>query len=194
VRRNKLVGRGTPFILGVLGIALLVVVAVFVGGCGGEQTSDTSTAEQGGTTQQKTEPAKKSVASVGEPITVGEAQWAVTDVRQLPRLVSTFGIDDGNFVVVDVTFANNSNQDVTLATPYLSLVDSEGREFEVDLDITYAHVDPDKNMFIDTVKPGDTKEGSVIFSVDPDASGFELQAGDATNFVSNEHGYIDLGV
>jgi hypothetical protein len=189
--------------LGAAVTAFLTVVAVFVGGCGGEQASNSSVEDQDKAEQQKAESEKQqpttsstegSTASVGETLTLGNVQWTVTDVQQSDILVSRFGTEEGNFVIVDLTFSNNSNQDITLATPFITLVDSEGREIEADVENNFKHVYPEENMFVDHVTPGDTKEGRILFSMDPDTdtSGLKLQVGEA-RFASGETAQIDLG-
>lgn len=188
MRRKKLVA------------VLLVVLAAFVGGCGGEEEAN-STAdeadEQGTVTEQTTEPAEETTedteASVGETVTVGEVQWTVTDVRQSEILVSDLGNEEGDFVYTDVTFVNNSNQDITLATPFVTLLDDQGREYEADITRNFTHVEAERNMFAGHIRPGETKYGRVIYSVEPDASSFRLQVREG-RFASDEVAYIDLGV
>lgn len=183
MRRKKLIG-----------IAFLVVIAAFIGGCGGEGDSSSSVDEatEQDVAERKAEPAEESTASVGEPVTIGDVEWTVTDVLETDILVSRLGTEEGNFVVVDLTFQNNSNQDITLATPFVTLLDSQGREFEANIEHNFLHVYAEENMFVDHVRPGATKEGKIIFTVEPDSSGFKLQVGEA-KFASNEHEYIDLG-
>ena len=195
--------RGLHPMLGAAVTAFLTVVAVFVGGCGGEQASNSSVDDQNKAEQQKAESEEQqpttsstegSTASVGETLTLGNVQWTVTDVQQSDILVSRFGTEEGNFVIVDLTFSNNSNQDITLATPFITLVDSEGREIEADVENNFNHVYPEENMFVDHVTPGEAKEGRIIFSMDPDTdtSGLKLQVGEA-RFASGETAQIDLG-
>ncbi len=188
MRRKKLVA------------VLLVVLAAFVGGCGGEEEAD-STAdeadEQGTVTEQTTEPAEETTedtgASVGETVTVGEVQWTVTDVRQSEILVSDLGNEEGDFVYTDVTFVNNSNQDITLATPFFTLIDGEGREFEPDIENNFTYLYPEENMFVEPVDPGSMTEGKLIFGTAPDSSGLRLRVGEA-KFASTETALIDLGL
>jgi hypothetical protein len=68
---------------------------------------------------------------------------------------------------------------------------SEGRESNPDPD-QFFYVPRDKQIFIDNINPGITKQGQTIFEVAPGASGFQLQAGE-TNPFTDENGYIDLG-
>jgi len=181
-----------------VGIAFLLVVVAIAGGCGGEEQSSGSS-EDGATDQEAAKQEttanadSSTTASIGEPVTVGNVQWTVTAAKQQPQLITDSGrTEDGNFVITDVTFQNNSNQDITLATPFLILRDDEGNEFEPDIDTNFTFLYPEENMFVGHVEPGATKEGKAIFTVDQDASGFELQAGEG-RFASNEVAHIDLG-
>jgi Domain of unknown function (DUF4352) len=202
LRRKTPIGRDAPFVPGIVAGIAFFIITVFIGGCGGEEASVFSEEDQGQVEQQKTEPEERpaassteqSAASIGDTITLGDAQWAATDVLRSDILVSRLGTEEGDFVIVDVTFTNNSNQDITLATPFATLLDSEGREYEAAIEDNFLHVYASENMFVDHVRPGATKEGKILFSVDdPAASGFKLQVGEA-RFASNETALIDLGI
>jgi hypothetical protein len=184
----------------VLGALFLVLLATFVGGCGGEDSNSQTeeAAEQDGAGQESTETTEaaetEAAASIGEPVTIGDVQWTVTDAERLDELLSIKGeYEPGNFVIMDVTFSNSSNQDVTLATPFFTLIDSKGREFEPDIGNNFTYLYPEENMFVEPVAPGSTKEGKLIFGVEPDSSGLRLQVGEA-RFASDETALIDLGL
>jgi hypothetical protein len=185
VRRKKLTG-----------VIFLLVIAAFVGGCGEEQASSSSVDEQDGAEQtaESTESTEQPAASIGEPVTVGNVQWTVTDVLRSDLLFSRLGTEEGDYVIVDVDFQNNSNQDVRLATPFVALLDDQGREYEPDIEDNFLHLYAEENMFVDQVDPGASREGKIIFPVnDPTASGFKLQVGEA-RFASGETASIDLGI
>ncbi|HZG62681.1 MAG TPA: DUF4352 domain-containing protein, partial [Rubrobacteraceae bacterium] len=189
------------------GVSPLMIVAgivflslVFVAGGGEEEASDPAAGEateqeaaRQVTTPEETEPEDEAVVSVEEPVTVGDVQWAVIEAQYLERIVSRMGSEEGNFVMVDVALQNNSNQDITLATPFMTLVDSQGREFEADQERNFTHLDPEKNMFVDQIEPGSIKEGRVIFAVAPDSSNVRLKVGEG-RFASDETSYINLGL
>jgi hypothetical protein len=184
----------------VLGAVFLVLLAAFIGGCGGEDSGSQTeeAAEQDGVEQESaetTEPAEtEDAASIGEPVTVGDVQWTVTDAQQLDELLSIKGeYEQGSFVIMDVTFSNSSNQDVTLATPFFTLIDSEGREFEPEIEYNFTYLYPEENMFVEPVDPGSYKEGKIIFGVEPGSSELRLRVGEA-RFASNETALIDLGL
>ena len=173
----------------VLVVALVVVVAA-VGGGGGSQTAGSGS---GGEAEDRPGATKAKAVAIGEPVKAGKVEWTVVTAREATSLKSAFGGDkkDGNFVIVDFNFTNGNKEAVTLDSESFRLIDSEGREFEVDTD-TFEYVEPDKDIFLDQVNPDVSKEGEVIFTVAPDASGFTLEAGD-TDMFADENAYVDLG-
>jgi hypothetical protein len=66
----------------------------------------------------------------------------------------------------------------TLDTASMALIDSEGRKSEADPD-KIGYIPDDRNIFLENVNPGVTDRGQAIFTVAPDATGFELELGDA---------------
>jgi len=192
-------------------MSFLLIIAALAGGCGGEEQSDGSSEEEvaeqsvaeqetgsGETestqTQTTEEQSESSDATIGETVALGNVQWTVTDAEQSDELLSIKGkYEEGSFVIADVIFANGANQDITLATPFLTIVDSEGNEFEAGIENNFTFLYPEENMFVDPVEPGTAKEGKVIFSIEPDSSDLKLQVGEA-NFASDETADIDLGL
>ena len=172
----------------VLVVALVVIVAA-VGGGGGSQTADSGSGEGA---EDQPGATKADAVAIGEPVKAGKVEWTVVTAREATSLKSTFGgKKEGNFVIVDFNFTNGNQEAVTLDSESFRLIDSEGREFEVDTD-TFEYVEPDKDIFLDQVNPGVSREGEVIFTVAPDASDFTLEAGD-TDMFADENAYIDLG-
>jgi hypothetical protein len=202
--RRRFAGRRLPTTFGAMVMVFLLVIAALAGGCGGEEQTPSSSegevAKQDGAEQEpaeSTEAAKEtgeeSAASIGEPVTVGDVEWTVTDAEQLDELISIRGdYEEGDFVSIDITLSNNTNQDITLATPFFALIDDQGREVEPNIDHNFFFLYPEENMFVDQINPGATKEGKIIFPVYPDASGFKLRVGEV-RFASEETEYIDLG-
>ena len=204
MRLSRLAGRDMVYVLRTATAALLIAVVALAGGCGGGEDASSSTdeASEQETEAVETESTEESTTtgseeasghSIGEPVVVGDVAWAVTDVEESDILVSRLGSEEGHFIIVDIIFQNNSNQDITFATPFVTLVDGEGREFEPDIEYNFNHIEPENNMFAAHVRPGVTKEGKIIYSVEPDSSGLQLQVGEA-RFASDETAYIDLGL
>ncbi len=217
MRRKKLTttSRSTRSVFVSSGAAFLLIVAALASGCGGEEeqsggSSEEEVAEQSVAVQEtgseetestqtqtqttEEQSAEGSDATIGEIVALGNVQWMVTDAEQSEELLSIKGeYEEGNFVIVDVTFANGSNQDITLATPFLTVVDSEGNEFEAGIENNFVFLYPEENMFVDPVEPGTAKAGKVIFSVEPDSSDLKLRVGEA-NFASDASANIDLGL
>jgi hypothetical protein len=95
-------------------------------------------------------------------------------------------------VIVDLTFANNGNEPITIDTASLAIPDEQGRTHETNPDASY-YVPTRLDIFLEQVNPGVTQKGRVIFSIAPDASGLILRAGDGVAF-TEENGYVCLGM
>ncbi len=143
--------------------------------------------EEPGEPEQETPP-----TPMGQTVEVGNVAWQVTNAQQSTGLSTDFGESkQGNFVIADFVFQNNGNEAVTLDSSSVSLVDGQGRESQVDTD-NPIYVDPNKDVFLQQVNPGVSREGQVIFTVAPDAADFNMSVGD-TNMFGGEEAKVDLG-
>jgi hypothetical protein len=152
--------------------------------------SEESTGQRAG--QSAEQPAGSTVA-IGQPLTVGDVEWTVTSAYPANQLVSAVddGTKQGNFIVVNFQFKNNSDEGLTLSSDSLALLDGNGRRFKFDTD-TYLYIDWSKALFRFEVAPGDSQEGQIIFKGASEASQFRLQLGEETPFTNNS-GYVNLG-
>jgi hypothetical protein len=173
------------------GGCLVLVVLLFVGfaGClaalgggGGEEP----------TPEDEYAAAKKNAVPVGETVEVGDVAWTVSNVEKVTELKALGERKQGTFIIVDVTFINNGDEPTTLDSESLAILDDQGRTHETDPDAS-SYVPPDRDLFLNQVNPGVTKQGRAIFTVAPDAQGLILRAGD-TEIMSDENAYIDLGI
>jgi hypothetical protein len=178
------------------------------GGAGGDERAQNQ-AEQQEQPQQQEQPPQQEQAqnqgqqaerkpqpppeyTVGQTATVGNVEWTVTDAYLTNQLRSGFGTQKrGRFVVVDFTFTNNRNEEVTL-DPQLHMVlkDSRGREFGPDPD-AWEFVPTNLDIFLEPVNPGVSKNGRVIYQVAPDATGFTLTVDDV-EFLEDKSAVFDL--
>jgi hypothetical protein len=118
--------------------------------------------------------------------------WSVLDWRhQEVTEEGTKTQKRGRFVVVDFTFTNNRDEEVTL-DPELHMVlkDRTGREFGTDVD-SWEFMPTNLNIFLEPVNPGISKNGRVIYQVPPDAWGFTLKLDDV-EFWKEESAVFDL--
>jgi hypothetical protein len=96
-------------------------------------------------------------------------------------------------VVIDFTFTNNRNEEVTLDPElHMILKDHEGREFGTDPD-ALEYVPTNLFIFLEPVNPGISKGGRVIYQVPADATGFTLKLDDV-EFWEDKSAVFDLGV
>lgn len=146
--------------------------------------------------EDKEQPEEEPTAEIGQSVEVDEAAWVVTSARQASQLNDQFGgitpPKQGNFVIVDFRFKNNSNEAKTLHSAALKLIDEDGRESDPDTD-TFSYIPPEENIFLEQVNPGVTKDAEVIFSVAPDASGFDLRLRGTSLFSLEEPKEVALG-
>jgi len=181
---------------GLLALLLLFVACSALLGGGGDENQETASSEDKKKKGSKQKAEEETVA-IGQPLAVGDVEWTITDVRIANELVQP-GLSpknakstQGSFVIVDFNFTNNGSEVVTLDNESLALVDNQQRESKTSAD-TSIYVPQERRLFLERINPGVAREGTAIFQVAPDASGFRLQAGDAKMF-TNENGYVDLG-
>jgi hypothetical protein len=211
--------RGRTVVLGclaVFGLLFLLIVAAAIGGGGGDQASspperaeqnkgldsggknpEANKPLQGEKAKPQEEPAdqnQEKVYSIGEEVRVGDVSYTVTNARKATQLRDTYGIDPpkrGNFVVVDFIFSNNGNEPVNMSDVGLYVYDGEGRQYETDSDM-FGYIPENKDIFLlERVNPGMSREAQVIYSVPPDASGFQLEV--TSGFWQSEVARIKLG-
>ena len=143
--------------------------------------------------EKKPEPEPAKTYEVGQTATAANVEWKVTDAFLTNQLKSNFGTQKrGTFVVVDFTFTNNRNEEVTLDPElHMILKDSQGREFGSDPD-AWEFVPPGQMIFLEPVNPGVSTNGRVVYEVAPDATGFTLKLDDV-EFMEEESVVFDLG-
>lgn len=186
--RGVLTGVGCIAVLGMGAVLVVIVVAIAALSSGGGE-GDASDAAQ----SDDPDAIRAEAAELNEPVDVADVTWEVTNAEQTDRLKSPIERRRGNFVVVDFNFTNNSDEPVTLDSASLAVLDGEGRTFETDPETSTSFVPTRLDPFLDSVNPGVSQPGRVIFTVAPDAEDLVLQAGD-TDMISDEEGYVNLGL
>jgi hypothetical protein len=159
------------------------------GGSGQQAQNEEQGQKQG---LQEQQPGPQPEYTVGQTAQVGNVEWTVSDAFITEQLRSGFGTQKrGRFVVVDFTFTNNRDEEVTIDPElHMLLKDSRGREFGTDPD-AYEFVPVDLDIFLEPVNPGVSTDGRVIYEVPPDAKGFTLTLDDV-EFAGDESAVFDL--
>jgi hypothetical protein len=142
--------------------------------------------------QAEQKPTPQAEYSVGQTAQVANVKWRVSEAYLTNQLRSNFGTQKrGRFVVVDFTFTNNRNEEVTLDPElHMILKDRTGREFGTDVD-SWEYMPTNLDIFLEPVNPGISKNGRVIYQVPPDAWGFTLKLDDV-EFWKEESAAFDL--
>ena len=176
-------GGGCLLLLFLLLVGFAGCLAAFSGGESGSGGGDNAG-------EPTPEDIREQAVPIGETVQAGDAAWTVTSATEATEIKSLEGKRTGNFVIVDLTFTNNSNEAMTADSNSLAVLDGKGRTFETDID---ASVPMRLDLFLEQVNPGLTREGRVVFEVAPDAEQLILRAGD-TNPFGGENAYINLGI
>lgn len=186
-RQGSTVWRGTKLAFGgciVLPLLLLIVLfagIALIGGSGEEQ------AEPTGPGQSQDNP-----VAINDPLQVGDATWIIQNAAQATELSARFSETvQGNFVVVNFSFTNNSDEAVSMDETYLTLIDGQGRRNEADPD-KFEYIPDSRYLFYENVNPGVTRLGQAIFTVAPGATDFTIEAA-STDVFSDEKGFVELG-
>jgi hypothetical protein len=142
--------------------------------------------------QAQKQPTPQAEYSVGQTAQVANVMWRVSEAYLTNQLRSNFGTQKrGRFVVVNFTFTNNRNEEVTLDPEmHMVLKDRTGREFGTDVD-SWEYVPTNLDIFLEPVNPGISTNGRVIYQVPPDAWGFTLKLDDV-EFWKEESAVFDL--
>jgi hypothetical protein len=134
------------------------------------------------------------IYGTGDEVRVGDVAYTVTEAQSATELTDTYKIDPpktGDFIVVDFLFANNGEKPVNLSDIGLYLYDNKDRQYETDSEM-FGYIPEEKDIFLlERINPGLTQEAQVVYSVPPDASGFELEV--ASGFFQSEVARIKLG-
>ena len=171
-------------------VLLLLLLVLGLGGCMAAIIGSGAADEQ--SPEEIYAAAKKKAAPIGETVTASDVAWTIQRVDQDTELKAFGSKKRGNFVIVDLAFKNNGSEAVTLDSSSLVILDDKGREHETDTDAPM-YVPENRDLFLNQVNPGVTKQGRAIFAVAPDATGLILRAGD-TNPFGGEDAYVDLGL
>jgi uncharacterized protein DUF4352 len=134
-------------------------------------------------------------ARIGQEVVVGDAAYTVTNARRAQVLRDPSGFDDpveGNFVLVDFTVENQGNEPMSVSDIGLYVYDNQNRQFEIEADIPLGAIPEDRDLFlIDRINPGLFQNVRVVFSVPPDAQGFEMEV--SSGLFATETRRIALG-
>jgi hypothetical protein len=207
-------GRRHPILtgcLGVIGLFVLVMILAAALSGGGDETAEgagggaggnepAQNQDQGQQQEQQEQQAEKKPKpqpeyTVGQTATVGNVEWIITEAYRTKELKSDFGTSKtGDFIVIDFTFTNNRNEEVTLDPElHMILKDNKGQEYGPDVD-AWEFVPTDLNIFLEPVNPGVSTNGRVVYQVAPEAEGFTLTVDDVEMMESKQAVYDLSGV
>src|SRR5215217_6182389 len=177
--------RGNIFVLGCLGLVALLVLVFIVAAALGGGGDETAGGGGGGGGQQAQGEGQgqgqkgQAPASIGEEVVVGDSAYTVTRAWQETEIRDPSGFEDpvqGNFVLVDFTVENRGDEPMSVSDIGLYVYDDQDRQYETETDIPLGAIPENKDLFLlDRINPGLAQDVRVVFSVPPDAKGFEME-------------------
>jgi hypothetical protein len=162
------------FIIPLVLVALFVLVNLSGGGAGDTTSaapagaSSAQAKEQASAKKQKpTRTSEAASVKIGEAAKAGDWTFTVTKFTCGSKTIGSEYLNkkaQGQFCLMNLSVKNNGNEAATLMSDNQKLLDAKGREFASDNEASL-YVDPDSNIFIEDINPGNTAKGVVVFDV-----------------------------
>lgn len=160
----------------------LLIAAVLFPGCGETKTDDSSTQENG----QSTQTGKQ--LSLNQPVEFGGATFVFTSAEELDSIPVAFEDDEtytpekGKYVVVYFTFQGaEGNEMGGIDLAIFKLADRQGNVYYMDTDLANYEANDlalEEDLAIPSMLMWSNPEGkdsALVFDVNPDTDGFSLQ-------------------
>lgn len=166
----------------ILAVIALAVVVTAVGGdeegessessddSGSEESaeSDDSSADEGEASDEEDEGSEEAeVASLGEPVAVGDWEITVSSVGERTAQVGDEFLStdaQGEFLPVEVSLTNNGSSAESFFASDFVVIDADGREFSYSSDASLYSGDAGLSI-LDEVNPGNALSGYLYFDV-----------------------------
>ncbi|MDQ0929802.1 hypothetical protein QFZ25_003862 [Bacillus atrophaeus] len=151
---------------------LAVVVIIIISNLGGGGSSEAST-KTGSSSQEE----KEKTYNVGDTVKTEKTEVSVTKVEERDSVGSQFiekkATDGGVLVAVQYTIKNVSKKPLSsFSIPTIKLVDSEGTEYDSDIDATGSYAAETKvnnSKILSKLNPNIKETGVKAFEIDKDA-------------------------
>lgn len=116
------------------------------------------------------------IASIGDPVIVGNLKYIVTDAFATPVVGGGFITKeaDGIFLILTISIENIGKDSEYISSGNFKLTDYKDRNYKVDSAMFYLSTMGYEALIFDDLGPGLTPEGSIIFDVPEDDKGLEL--------------------
>jgi hypothetical protein len=138
--------------------------------------SSESTTEAKPVSSDNPQETKVSYNKIGDQIEIGNFSYVVNNASFAKSVGNEFAKEtaDGIFLIVNMTFRNNDNEEHTLDNSFFKLTDENGTEFETSNDgSTALEMSHKPTLFLKQCNPQITKSGFIIFEV-PEKKVYDL--------------------
>lgn len=196
------------FKIGCGGIIALFVLLIVIGAIFGDETTETEGAdkkvpeatitekekEEKEEKQKEAEPVvEETKKTMGEELTVGKVTFKANSIEEASEISTANGYmkytpdaEGAVFLIVNATVKNIGTEAINTDSSFFKLITPEGAEYSPSSII----VTDDKYFMFESINPGLSLTGNVLFEVPASLTGLDLQV--QTGFWGTETGLINL--
>ncbi|MFL5787465.1 MAG: DUF4352 domain-containing protein, partial [Flavisolibacter sp.] len=112
---------------------------------------------------------------IGDNIDVGNFSYTINEAHFSKSIGEEYSkkTADGIYLIVDLTFRNNDNEEHTLDNSFFKLTDEKGTEFNTDAEASFEKISGKETLFMKECNPHISKTGLLIFEV-PEKKVYDL--------------------
>jgi RNA polymerase subunit RPABC4/transcription elongation factor Spt4 len=170
------------FMKGIIGLVAIIIIVIMASNLGENSVDQASTTVEKEKTSKATgvkkeEPSQMSNEGISSDVTI-----KVVTVEDKQEVGNKFTKEkaQGIYKIVEVSLTNNQKDAITVDANSFKLIDDKSREFTYSSDAQIAfdigENEGNSDFFLQSLNPGLTLTGKIVFDVPIDAKGFVLKA------------------
>jgi hypothetical protein len=177
-QKKKKMGLGKKILIG---IGILFVIGIIGSQLDKDKNGKPSTSSSSSSSDKKTSADNSSdnapeYKKIGDQIEVGNFSYVVNSAKFAKTIGGEYSqkTADGVFLIVNVTFRNNDNEEHTLDNSFFKLTDEAGTEFSSSSEgETALEMSGQETLFLKQCNPHIAKSGLLVFEV-PDKKVYDI--------------------
>ncbi|MED0707115.1 DUF4352 domain-containing protein [Aneurinibacillus aneurinilyticus] len=177
--------------------AVLLVIGIFFNFRGESEPTEAETATQ--LDPQSTpadipsQPSTQTIFKMNEPVQVGKLTYIIHSIDDKKEIGNAYlkKTTDNMFLIVNASIKNNDKESRIIDRNLFSIIDSEGRKYDA-MPSVDSYVNDNVSFFLESVNPGLTRKGNIVFEVPPDIKGLKLEVTSGYALAGDETKLVDL--
>ena len=166
-------------------VIIIVGILLVIGMCSVANSGDDGNGTSSGTSQGSSQSEKQdeAQAGIGQPVQDGKFEFVVNSVEDGVPFIGPEGFGEqaqGQFVIIRTTVTNIGDEAQSFSASNMTLVDSQGREFDADSWASSLVDDTTASGVYDKINPGNSAEVALVFDLPVDAEPATVELHDST--------------